>query len=355
MGGMNITGSSSRGAAAGRFALPLLRIVVISYLASDACAFSTSPSPREHGVHTRKKKWPGRHYGQVRAAAASCGLNHRSRSLRPLCAQYSSDANYWSDAYAYYWSDAYAAAVQNARRDGRSLTVFEERWYERFYELLEYKRVYGNCNVPRAWKENPSLARWINTQRDQYQLLTNKKSATGSTPRRKSNMTRERIRALESIGFEWALKILTEWEVRLDEVNNYKAIYGDCNVPKEWSENRPLGDWVHTQRQQYRLYQEEKKSAMTEERIQALEDIGFSWDAREDIWQQRFNELKEYRDRYGNCNVPNQWSENKQLANWVRKQRYQYRLYQEGKKSQITEERILALESIKFQWRARMG
>ena len=94
---------------------------------------------------------------------------------------------------------------------------------------------------------------------------------------------------------------------------------------------------------------------MTKERIQALEDIGFSWDAQEDIWQQRFNELKEYRERYGDCNVPSQWSENPQLGRWVSTQRSQYRLYQEGKKSSMTKERMQALESINFEWRVRKG
>jgi len=94
---------------------------------------------------------------------------------------------------------------------------------------------------------------------------------------------------------------------------------------------------------------------MSEERIQALEDIGFSWGPKDDIWQHRFNELKAYRDKYGNCNVPQQWSENPQLGKWVNRQRYQYRLYQEGKKARMSEERIQALEGINFQWRARMG
>jgi len=169
-------------------------------------------------------------------------------------------------------------------------------------------------------------------------------------------MTRERIRALESIGFEWALKILTEWEVRLDEVNNYKAIYGDCNVPKEWSENRPLGEWVGKQRTQYRLYQEGKNSSMTEERISALESIDFEWVLIiRTEWEVRLDELKTYKEKYGDCSVPREWSENPQLGEWVIKQRYQYRLYQEGKKSQITEKRIQALESINFQWRVRGG
>ena len=143
------------------------------------------------------------------------------------------------------------------------------------------------------------------------------------------------------------------WQHHFNELKEYREEYGDCNVPQQWRENRQLGEWVSTQRDHYRLYQEGKKSQMTEERMQALEDIGFSWDAQEDIWQQRFNELKEYREKYGDCNVPQKWSENPQLGRWVSTQRSQYRLYQEGKKSQMTEERIQALEDIGFSWDAQ--
>lgn len=36
--------------------------------------------------------------------------------------------------------------------------------------------------------------------------------------------------------------------------------------------------WVEHQRRQYRLLKEGKKSSMTDERIQQLEDLGFEWE-----------------------------------------------------------------------------
>jgi hypothetical protein len=43
------------------------------------------------------------------------------------------------------------------------------------------------------------------------------------------------------------------------------------------ADNPKLGTWVHTQRRQYKLMIEGKKSSMTQEKIQALDSIGFFW------------------------------------------------------------------------------
>ena len=45
----------------------------------------------------------------------------------------------------------------------------------------------------------------------------------------------------------------------------------------------------------------------------------------EDIeWEQRFSELKAYKEAHGDCNVPAIWPENPELAKWVIRQRTAY-------------------------------
>jgi hypothetical protein len=58
-----------------------------------------------------------------------------------------------------------------------------------------------------------------------------------------------------------------------------------------------LGTWVGTQRKEY-------KKSLTEERIKKLNDVGFIWDRREDVFNLRFTELIEYKEKHGNCAVP---------------------------------------------------
>ena len=60
----------------------------------------------------------------------------------------------------------------------------------------------------------------------------------------------------------------------------YKSTNGNCMVPQRYQVNLPLGTWVHTQRRQYKLMNEGKKSSMTKDKVDALHSIGFNWDAK---------------------------------------------------------------------------
>ena len=54
-------------------------------------------------------------------------------------------------------------------------------------------------------------------------------------------------------------------------------------VPQRYQANSQLGTWVHTQRRQYKLMNESKKSSMTKEKADALDSIGFFWAAKNSI------------------------------------------------------------------------
>ena len=51
-------------------------------------------------------------------------------------------------------------------------------------------------------------------------------------------------------------------------------------VPQRYQSNPQLGTWVHTQRRQYKLMKEGKKSSMTEEKVKDLDAMGFEWEAK---------------------------------------------------------------------------
>lgn len=66
-------------------------------------------------------------------------------------------------------------------------------------------------------------------------------------------------------------------------------------------------------------------------------------------WDQRFSELKEYKRKYGDANVPFGFEENAQLASWVASQRAYYKNYTEGKeRAYINAEKIAKLKSVGF-------
>lgn len=80
---------------------------------------------------------------------------------------------------------------------------------------------------------------------------------------------------------------------------------------------------VQTVRSQYKLRKNnfKKNIFLDDRRIAALNTIGFTWDVREDYWEKRFQELKEYKEKHGDCNVPTAKSD---LGRWVNAQRTNY-------------------------------
>jgi hypothetical protein len=93
-------------------------------------------------------------------------------------------------------------------------------------------------------------------------------------------------------------------------------------------------------------------------RFTSLTKLGLDWEkstGRRDsakakaYWHERFNDLKAYKLLNNHCNVKRKDS-NKQLALWVKNQRTQYRLKQEGKPSSMSDDRMHALNDIGFEW-----
>ena len=142
-----------------------------------------------------------------------------------------------------------------------------------------------------------------------------------------------------------------QWAKRFQELKDYKEENGDCNVPQ----GAGLGNWVSEQRRTYRAWANKESSPMTDERIQKLESIGFQWNPQQsqqsEQWAKRFQELKDYKEENGDCNVP----PGAGLGNWVSEQRRTYQDRRNGKQSPMTEERIQKLLSIGFVWERPHG
>ena len=96
------------------------------------------------------------------------------------------------------------------------------------------------------------------------------------------------------------------WDNMFDRLLAFKAKHGHCLVPNRYNEDRSLGAWVSTQRRHYKAIESGNPShdpnPMTEERVSKLREIGFVWatsDPRHTPWNVRFDELREYRERFG--------------------------------------------------------
>jgi hypothetical protein len=233
-----------------------------------------------------------------------------------------------------------ATRIQELEGLGFEFEPLELAWKERLGELKDFCHVAGHCNVSGRHKDNRPLAEWVKQQRANYKLYQDGKS---------SSMTATRIQQLEGLGFEWEPLVLA-WEERLAELKGFRDTHGHCNVPSGYKGNPSLGKWLANQRAKYKLYRGGKPSSMTATRIQQLEDLGFEWETPESAWEDRLADLMDFCYTHGHCNVPQWYKDNPPLAQWVKQQQANYKLYRDGKPSTMTAARIQQLQDLGFKW-----
>ena len=235
-------------------------------------------------------------------------------------------------------------------------------WEVRFQQLVEYKRVYGNCNVPQHYQPNPQLRTWVMNQRT-----------------RKETMSENKRNQLNSIGFVWkfrATPIYVDWGVLFQQLVEYKRVHSNCNVWTHDKANKQLGRWVSNQRT--------NKETMSENKRNQLDSIGFVWRltaarpkqqrqvrpstverpkkkkiklddeaSQEDMgsgheaWDSYFEQLCEFVKTYKHCNIPLQHSE---FGRWAEEQRQLYERKQIGRgmESNLTDEQEAKLMVVGF-------
>ncbi|KAG7342621.1 helicase domain protein [Nitzschia inconspicua] len=140
-----------------------------------------------------------------------------------------------------------------------------------------------------------------------------------------------------------------QWEEKFRELLRFQKKHGHFNVPHGHS-NHKLAQWIKRMRYQYQLRKKGCHSTLTDERFRKLNDIGFVWESHTSSWISHYEALKEFNARAGHSNVPNS---NKSLSAWCKHQRREYRKYIKGSRTRITPARIVALESLGFNWDPR--
>jgi hypothetical protein len=367
--------------------------------------------------------------------------------------------NLWEEGVSSPLNENQIQKLNNIQFFDMFSTKWDIIWNERFMELYDFYHLHGHLNVydnvnndadinadcnddvnidvsndaDIIIKENNEdennnnednnnyrlkrLKEWMIHQRQQYakyecnmnttEVVSNlttasAQSTSDSKSNSKSTLTLYRIKKLESIGFQWELKISKSqklFEIKLKQLQDYKDKYGDLRIP---TNHALLGRWVTRQRCLYQDYyrgrgddddnnknddgvdgdndrsnlvlgiesdgrndnyhDDKKKLASTsliKEQIEALEKLGFEWkstlkgSAFNNIWEKRFEMLCSYKKSHGHCNVSKNDKNDQVLGTWVRNQRAQYWSMRKGKKSPMTIGRMRQLESIGFKWKLR--
>ena len=193
------------------------------------------------------------------------------------------------------------------------------QWDTLFEKLVLFKDRFGHCLVPFRHDDDPSLGHWVHFQRVYYKRFINSDSGAW--------ITQDRIDKLNSIGFCWtnidhSEKWDAKWLRRYGELVEYKILHGDCMVPIRFKENPKLGSWVNKQRKLKKNRDIGKKSALSTERMELLNDIDFVWDGQDFIWNRMYKSLKAYKKVHGDCLIPYNYPPNPKLGKWVSYQRW---------------------------------
>lgn len=240
-----------------------------------------------------------------------------------------------------------SSLVDPLTSSGKDFRGGQESWNAMLYQLILFKTKNGDLNISADDPSNRALFNWIQTQRRHYELyMDNKTSSTF--------LNADRIAVLDAIDFQWNIRGESFWQKHFDALVAYKREYGDARVPRHYSKNSKLGEWVTDQRRQFKAKSEGKPTMLTDERKAQLDELGFIWKVRDRAdWNDRYEQLLEFKKENGHCIVPQHYSRNRALGKWVAKQREQYRFFREGRHSFLTEERIDLLKSINFTWQIK--
>jgi hypothetical protein len=158
--------------------------------------------------------------------------------------------------------------------DPTKIKNLQERWKARFQQLVRYKLTNGHSNVPKSYHDAP-LHAWVRKQRINKQI----RDRTGGI----KGLNDEQVEALNSIGFAWVIGHQPRddlWNSNFERLVQLYAVHG--YIPTHCND-KSLTKWMQNQRARRKLLEahgEGKARGMSWERVQKLDSIGFTWDAR---------------------------------------------------------------------------
>jgi len=195
-------------------------------------------------------------------------------------------------------------------------------------------------------------------------------NASGGEP--DTNKPKSRGRPRKNPGTEPSVYVLANergqlnaknWLKHYEMVKEFKRQHGHCNVPVGTHHIDPATGaidevknkfrrWIMMMRTDHRYLREGRHTSLTQEKIQLLSSIGFEWRLleRKYTWQGQFDRLVQWKEEFGNVNVPQKATKKKcyeGLGDWVLKIR---RAYREGR---LPQEQIDQLNGVEFKWTLR--
>lgn len=185
----------------------------------------------------------------------------------------------------------------------------DAQWEQAYAEALLYYREHGDLNIPAkyATPKGTLLGAWLANQR---------------TAHRRGRLPQEKTARLEALGVEWNRND-RQWQRIYAVAEQYYRAHGDLNVPFEYvtPEGIRLGQWIVRQREQWNK-PKAGRAKLSADRKARLDAIGMRWN-EQDPWQHRYNLTLQYKQDYGNLNIPAKYktADGIWLGNWLYRQK----------------------------------
>ena len=156
-----------------------------------------------------------------------------------------------------------------------------------------------------------------------------------------------------------ALKLhINSWMTRMKQLTEYKATHGHVMVPEIYPVDQHFADWVHQQKQDFIRRWSGDETALTDDRFQALQRVGFVGQVAKpkpapSSFDERVAQLKEFYTLHGHAKVPKKYTAAKGLRKWLHKMRSKFSILEQGGDAEISFAEIEVLNSLTFDWRGK--
>lgn len=273
----------------------------------------------------------------LRAAAAAC----RCRLAPTLLSPKPTLLNYRTRVAGSRHFSSVARERDDDERDAHAAVAKSrsDYWNEMYQELRKFVEKHGHAHVPVQYDENPSLGRWVDAQRHQMRQI--QRGETFSY----NSLTPERQELLNQVGMVWNIRDYI-WEEHYEKLLDFFYTNGHVNVPSRHPDG--LGRWVYKQRKGFAARQRGEETPLTVDRMVRLSALGMIWNIPEASWDESYQKLVDYHAEHGHSNVPADASD--PFAAWVHIQRREYKRFQSGEYSRMTQDRIDRMNKLQFQW-----
>jgi HKD family nuclease len=202
-------------------------------------------------------------------------------------------------------------------------------------KLLDYKKEFGNFNVPLSYKtDGIALGNFIYSlknrgTRKEYKEILEEIGVVGIILPSEVDRTDKKYRKLTLV-----------WKNNFEKLIALKEKGENINqINQDYQEDKKFGTWVSSQKRRYTF------DNLNDEQIQLLENLGLKLskeNSTDEKWNLFYDLLCEYKISIGNCRVTKSFDI--ELYTWSATQRRAKRI------KTLTPEKIAKLEEIEFEW-----